>query len=518
LASVPAFAAPSRSGAWLTAGAVLGVPAVVFAALWSVPDLDVHVGSPSQHFYLVTVIAMLALMMAVGVTVAARRLPDARTLFLSVGFFTLSLVFFAHGAGTSTWFKPAGGAPLDPFAVYANPALAQQAQPMDHATMHGGAAPSDDPVVARLRLVGFSSLFSLAASAPFFALAVMALPGVVSNFIVKRWWPLLFVMVAHGVVYVVVALAFPTWLNWLPVDAHWLVYPVGAFAAACFAFAGWRCLQAYRFAMLPLQGTMALAMGLLIEATVFLLEGNVGQLTWWCYHVVMLAGFSAATVAFLRQYRDTGDLGVVIEGLFLRDQISGIRQDDPKALTTLVAAVGAKDNETANHIERVSALSLTIGREAGVAPERLEVLRWAGRLHDVGKIGVPNSVLLKPGRLTPAEFETMKHHAERGWLIASRSPTLSGAARIIRAHHERYDGTGYPDGLKGEDIPLESRIISTADIWDALTGKRPYKDGMPPEQAASIMLKEMSGHLDPRLLEILFEIQGIRIAQLGNIA
>jgi HD-GYP domain-containing protein (c-di-GMP phosphodiesterase class II) len=302
------------------------------------------------------------------------------------------------------------------------------------------------------------------------------------------------------------------------VDARWLVYPVGAFSAAWFAFCGWRCLQAYRFAMLPLQGTMALAMALLIEATIFLLLGTVGQLTWWCYHAVMLAGFGAATLAFLRQYRGTGDLGVVVEGLFLRDQIRGIRRDDPKALTTLVAAVGAKDNETANHIDRVSELALLIGREAGVRDERLELLRWAGRLHDVGKIGVPNSVLLKPGRLTPDEFETMKLHTQRGWLIASRSPTLAAAATIIRAHHERYDGGGYPDGLRGEDIPLESRIITCADIWDALTGKRPYKDGLPPEKAAAIMLDEMQGHLDPRLLQVLFEVQGIRVAQLSNIA
>jgi HD-GYP domain-containing protein (c-di-GMP phosphodiesterase class II) len=337
-------------------------------------------------------------------------------------------------------------------------------------------------------------------------LAVVELRDKLANRIARHWMPF-FVMVSFSAcAYLVIAIAAPTWLDWVPFPSKPFVYAIALLACACYAFAGWRSLQAYRMALLPLQGAMALSMVFLVESQLFLLGGSLGRLSWWEYHVVMLIGFFSASCALLWQFRATGDLGVIVEGLFLRERISGMRQNDPRALPALIAAVSAKDNETSNHIERVSELSVAIGRHMGLAENRLELLRLAGRLHDVGKIGVPNAILRKPGKLTPAEYAEMKQHSNRGWLIATRSPALVDVASIIRAHHERMDGSGYPDGLIGEGIPLESRIVSVADYWDALTGSRPYRGPMPTDEAAALTRESAGSHLDPHCVDALFAV------------
>jgi HD-GYP domain-containing protein (c-di-GMP phosphodiesterase class II) len=288
-------------------------------------------------------------------------------------------------------------------------------------------------------------------------------------------------------------------------------WSVAALACTGLGLAATRFYQSYRLTMLPLQGSLAFGLALLIEAQVFMTLGVHPRLSWWAYHVVMLLGFAVCVVGLLRQYRITGDLGVVVEGLFLRVQVSRLRAGDPQALTALGAALAAKDTETDEHLARVADLAVALGRRLGLAEERLEALRWTARLHDVGKIGVPNSILRKPGPLTAEEFEVMKVHTIRGWRIAERSGVLAVAAPMIRAHHERMDGTGYPDGLRGEEIPIEARIVAAADVWDALTCDRPYREALLPADARAIV-EEMSGHhLDPVCVEaLLAELQVAR--------
>ena len=223
----------------------------------------------------------------------------------------------------------------------------------------------------------------------------------------------------------------------------------------------------------------------------------------------MLGGFLIGVIGLLHNYRITGDLGAIVEGLFLRQQVNGIREGDPRAMVALGAAVAAKDSETSEHIERVGDLSVAVGGKLWLPPDDLLVLRWAGRLHDVGKIGVPNSILRKPGKLTPAEFEVIERHTVRGFEIARRSGLLAEAAGIIRSHHEKLDGSGYPDGLVGNQITMQARIVAVADIWDALTSDRPYRAGMSPQEAAEILLEETGQRLDPAAVEALFTTLGL---------
>lgn len=142
---------------------------------------------------------------------------------------------------------------------------------------------------------------------------------------------------------------------------------------------------------------------------------------------------------------------------------------------SLVNAIEAKDPYTCGHSERVHLISMLLGRRMGLPPGEMENLRWASILHDVGKIGMPESVLCKASSLTREEYEIIKQHPERGYRLLQPIGQLAGAARVVRAHHERMDGRGYPDGLRGDAIPMAARIIAVADTYDAMTTTRPYR-------------------------------------------
>jgi diguanylate cyclase (GGDEF)-like protein len=170
--------------------------------------------------------------------------------------------------------------------------------------------------------------------------------------------------------------------------------------------------------------------------------------------------------------------------------------------SALARAVDAKDSYTRSHCQTVSQLSGLIGAELGFAGERLTRLRLAGLLHDVGKIGVPDAILNKPAKLTEAEYEHMKRHSLLGYDIV-RAADLELEARWVRHHHERYDGRGYPDGLAGEEIPLEARIILVADAFEAMTSDRPYRKA-PGQDFALAELRHNAGtQFDPAVVDAL---------------
>ena len=171
-------------------------------------------------------------------------------------------------------------------------------------------------------------------------------------------------------------------------------------------------------------------------------------------------------------------------------------------LLTLALSVEAKDPYTNGHCDRLVRYSVALGMRLGLATDQLKALHRGGILHDLGKIGVPDSILLKPGPLNDAERAVIREHPAIGERICSPLKTLRQVLPIIRHHHERWDGSGYPDGLKGEGIPLSARIMQTVDIYDALTTVRPYKPAYNSEQACNIMRQETAkGWWDPQLID-----------------
>ena len=181
-----------------------------------------------------------------------------------------------------------------------------------------------------------------------------------------------------------------------------------------------------------------------------------------------------------------------------------IRAREEEIAMTLLAASGHRDHETAEHVRRIGLYAEALATELGWDEDKAADLRIAAAMHDVGKIGIPDNILLKPGKLTPEEFEVMKGHPEIGadMLNNTNVPLLNMAAQVSLCHHERWDGTGYPKGLKGEEIPVEARITTIVDVYDALVHKRVYKRASS-EQSALTLMKQMVGkHFDPTLFEL----------------
>jgi putative nucleotidyltransferase with HDIG domain len=177
-----------------------------------------------------------------------------------------------------------------------------------------------------------------------------------------------------------------------------------------------------------------------------------------------------------------------------------------QSLLGLANALEAKDPYTRGHSERVGAASRVLAQALGLSRTEVETASQAGLLHDIGKIGVPEAVLGKPGGLTEDEWAVMRRHPVLGAQIVAPFEFLASAAPIIRHHHERADGSGYPDGLRGEAIPLGASIVAVADVYDALTSDRPYRAALSPERARAFLNGEAGHTLDARVVATFLEL------------
>lgn len=173
-----------------------------------------------------------------------------------------------------------------------------------------------------------------------------------------------------------------------------------------------------------------------------------------------------------------------------------------RTIEALALAIDAKDETTHDHLQRVQVYALELGRELGLKPEEMEALRAASMLHDIGKLAVPEHIISKPGRLTPEEFDKMKIHPVVGAEILERVRFPYPVVPIVRSHHERWDGAGYPDRLKGEEIPMGARILAVVDCLDALASDRQYRKALPLDQAVGIVVQDAGKAFDPRVVEI----------------
>jgi putative two-component system response regulator len=224
-------------------------------------------------------------------------------------------------------------------------------------------------------------------------------------------------------------------------------------------------------------------------------------------HENEIAGIDSGADEFLTKPLKPALVRTRIRGLLRNKALVDSLEEAETILFALAQSVEQRDQYTGKHCERLATYSLALGKALGLSRQDQLALYRGGFLHDIGKIGIPDSILFKRGLLTEEEWQVMRKHTIRGEEICRPMKTLAPVLPIIRGHHERWDGSGYPDQLKGEEIPLLARILQVADIYDALTTARPYKPAFSHHHAVEVMMEESRrGWRDPDLVSLFAEV------------
>jgi HD-GYP domain-containing protein (c-di-GMP phosphodiesterase class II) len=445
--------------------AAMATPMVLFVALLAIPGFDQSWGTFSFHFYVVSAASLLAAFACLVLVLSARSLRETRILFLALTFFALGMLFSIHGLTT-------------PGFLFDESSAALQRSPW---------------------------LATLAAGV-FATLSVISLPRITDRVNLKVPEMVFVVSVAVISGYFVASMLAPDWLTDFPTTKEWFQHTLTVASVGLLLFAALRYYQSYIFARLPAQLSVAVGLVFLAQAQVSLDFGTFWFYSWWMYHGLFLVSFVTVLAGWSWELLRARDARAIAEGIAMRDALVQLNRGRPSDLVTLADQIENHDLETFRHVDRVAAFAYAIGNEMGLGAAKLRELVLSAQMHDLGKIGLPPYILAKPGPLDQHEWDAVKQHPAKGWEIMNRVPGLGAISKTIRHHHEQYSGGGYPDGIAGETIPLESRIIAVADTFDALTSERPYRPAMSQEQARAELKRVAGTQLDPKLVEILFKL------------
>lgn len=422
---------------------------------------------PYQHFYIVSLVSLLAALVAGILAATTIQIGLYRVLFLCLGFMAMGAIFAVHGLTTPGILVPR--------------------------------------LVARTAgsAVAVSAYLSLAVPGAFFAASYA--PG--AAWLERRlpFWPAgwLVVFVAGGLV-AYGAIAIKTWaLSHLPLAVPPYSTTLTIVSVGLFFVAALRQARTYRTTRLESHALLMISFVLLAEAAAAMVVFRVWSWGWWYYHLLMLAAVTLSVRALLVERARGSSFRSIVEAALQLEVTVDTEQFDVEAVAALVAAVEVKDRETQGHNHRVAELCVQIGRDLGMTSTELRALARSGLLHDVGKLGIPDAILHKQGPLTEEEWVVMRTHPEIGLKILQRCGHFKRELLAVLYHHERINGSGYPHGLAGEAIPIEARIVAVADTYDVLTSDRPYRKARTREEAREIVQSEAGSHLDQRLVTAL---------------
>lgn len=464
----------SRTRAWLGIAVMLGLPLAILVSLRVITHLDARFFSPYGHLVFVGGIAVLAAVVALIAALNARKVAHPGITCLCIGTAGVGVLMLGHGLTTPGVLSQ----PPNPW-VGRFPHMAMAL----FAAMLFLAGRRVDKRAGRWvsrhsNLLVASSLTILTAVTA----AISADPSLLPPTSAEE-------NVFDVVSVVVVGLCLAV------VVRHWHRFRLGGDAV---------------------QAALSFAAAMSIAATMSFQHGRFQQLSWWDYHAYLLAAFGCAVFAIAARSRRHSRMTEALDTAFDDDPFSHIEDGYPAALLHLAKAVEIKDRYTHGHSQRTAQVATQIGIRMGLGPDRLRVIARGAYLHDIGKIGIPDHILNKPGRLTDEERSVIETHPTLGYEMAQTAPTLKEALGVILYHHERFDGDGYPHGLDGTNIPLEARVVAVADVWDALTTDRSYRKGWPAEEALAHIVAGKRSHFDPAAVDALVDLAAEWGVRLGD--
>jgi hypothetical protein len=458
----------NRAGLFVAAGGAVAIGLAPVAPLVLAHDRDAF-NVPDVHFYAVSATALLCAGLAVALGVLGVRRHDRRTAAIGAGFTVIAALLAVHGLTTPGFLIDSDYTA----AVGLSGALA--------VPLGGG--------------VILASLLSRPRELGYVRDLVLLQIGVVA------------VMVCFGGL----ALLAPATIPSIPVALRPLVWWIVAGNALIYGVLALRALRTFQ--LTRRLGDLAVTAGLVwlaIGVATYLLS-PAWSVGFWSGHVLELGAFLIITAAL------AGDLLRATPSRALRSDldVSDVVTEQEALLgawvARLLARLEVKDSSTREHTRRVARLTVQVGQELGLRGTRLRALAVAALLHDVGKLQVPDAILCKTGPLTPAEFAVIKRHPGDGEALLMHIGGFAEEAPLVRGHHERLDGSGYPDGLRGGDLSLEVRILGVCDVYDALTSERVYRRAYSQEQAIAILDRGRGSVFDPDVLDALSRVVGVAV-------
>lgn len=410
---------------------------------------------PLTHMYIVSIAAFMTLLISVFIGLMAYHLQNIQLLCLSLGFISMTALFASRGLSTHV--------------LMVNSNLFSEVTAELGVTMLGiwlwiSSLPSDS------RLMQFLGRHH-----------TLLIPGL-----------LLFLLTLNVLL---LSISSPSFMSALVNNRA--KYGVATVSCVFFMMAGSRYYQSYRYSRLPLQRVMVASTFYMCVVQVIMSTSAVWSVTWWAYHAILFLSIGIIIIGIAQQYMSDTSLGTAIRGMFSANPVERTEAGIGSKVRTLVIATEGRDKYTAGHNFRVATYAVLLGQEMGIFPEQLRALAQGGSVHDVGKIQIPDAVLNKPGLLTDEERRAMEQHPVAGYEVCKRLGFMADELAVVRHHHERFDGHGYPDKLSGERIPLLARITAVADVYDALTSSRSYREAMGHDEAMRIIASGSGTQFDP---------------------
>ncbi len=434
-------------------------PLLAFEYLRRLP-VDPIFEAPRQHFYIVSAASLLAALIALAIGVAARRQRNIEVSFLALAFLSLALLFAVHGLSTPGFLLP----PNNVSSVAAELSILMTAT-----WLALSSTSSNSSLVQRLsRRQGL---------------------------LVPLWALLLVVFGATGLVW-------PQLVNGMSVTTPPVIWILAGSTVGMLLIASVRYWQSYTYSRFPLQLAIVYAGGWLAVAQWIMVTGTKWRLSWWLYHYLFIAATIALIIGIVWQYAQRTSLVAAVRGFFLTDPVEQLEAGLSGSAHALIIATEARDPYTAGHSYHATLTAVRLAGAMGLPAEMVRALAQGGVVHDVGKIEIADQILNKPGRLTPDERIIVQKHPITGYEMCGRLGFMPDELEVIRHHHERWDGTGYPDRLAGERIPLLARILAVADVYDALTSGRSYRGAWTHKQARTYILEGAGTQFDPRCVEV----------------
>ena len=443
---------------------MLAFPLGVLLTLRIATSLDAHFFSPGAHLVVVTAIAACATLIAVAAVINARSTSHPGSAHLGIGSAGMGILMLGHGITTPGVLSQPPNLWVSRFPHLA---LALFAVTLFLAARGVGTRPN--------RWVGTHPT----------AFVGLCMAGIASLTLVIGLDPTLGPEPSWEEAAMDVISAIAIGLSIVGVVTHWRRWLLGKDVV---------------------QLALAFAAAMTIAAVTSLQHGQFQQLSWWDYHAYLLGGFGCAVFAIRSRAGRHRRVGDALKDAFSDDPIAHITNGYPDVLLQLARAVEVKDPYTHGHSARTAHTAIELGICMGLPPDQLRVIARGAYLHDLGKIAIPDHILNKPSGLTAEERTVIETHPCLGYEMASAAPELREALDVIRHHHERFDGTGYPDGLAGEAIPVEARVVTVADVWDALTSDRSYRPGWSPSEALAHIEAGRGSHFDPRVVDAVVQL------------